>query len=167
MNIALIGMPGAGKSVVGAELARIVRGTLIDPDIRIEDRYKKSLQEVLNEVGMARFLRIEAEISKDVFRDVDGIVLATGGSIVYSKDAMEELRRKSTIIYLKADYDTIARRIGDRPRGIVGLGERTLRALFEERCGLYEQWADVIVGGTGDPAEVALQCADAVRKGYI
>jgi shikimate kinase len=155
MNLTLIGMPGSGKTVVGRELAHALGYTVIDPDKIIEVSHGTTLQEVLDSMGEAEFLRTEALLSLKVMHEADATILATGGSIIYSEDAMEWLSAHSRVVYLKVEYDTVARRVGDTPRGIVGLGRKTLRELYDERCALYDRWAHVTIDGSKKPHEVA------------
>jgi shikimate kinase len=63
--------------------------------------------------------------------------------MVYCTQAMQHLQRISTIAYLVVPLSTIQERIGNEPRGIVGLGTKTLDEVFAERITLYEAYADV------------------------
>ena len=73
-------------------------------------------------------------------------MIATGGSVVYGKKAMEHLCSIGTVLYLKLSYETIADRLGDlNERGVAVKNGQTLEELYEERIPLYEKYADVIV----------------------
>ena len=77
-------------------------------------------------------------------------VLATGGSAVYSADAMAHLKTTGPVVYLRVAYDEVARRVGDVvARGVVMPAGYTFRDLYDERCALYERYADVVVDTTG------------------
>ncbi|NYT18836.1 MAG: shikimate kinase, partial [Methanosarcinales archaeon] len=70
-------------------------------------------------------------------------IIATGGSMIYSEAAMEHLRSISTIVYLDAPFERIARRIDPSKRGVVGLKDKNLKELYNERRVLYEKYRDV------------------------
>ena len=75
-------------------------------------------------------------------------IIATGGSAVYSDEAMKHLAEIGTIVYLKITYDQLVSRLSDlQERGVVlkgGIG-MSLRELYDERLPLYEQYAEVTV----------------------
>ena len=82
--------------------------------------------------------------------------------MVYGKEAMRHLSEISTVVYLKLSYETIAERIQDtEKRGVVLRPGQTLKDLYEERCPLYEQYADVTVdaeqGQAGDVMNLILE----------
>ena len=77
-------------------------------------------------------------------------VIATGGSAVYGKEAMEHLGRTGCMVYLKLPYEELKERLGDlRERGVVLKEGFTLYDLFEERSPLYEKYADITVDCSG------------------
>ena len=89
-NIILIGMPGAGKSTVGVILAKTLGMRFIDTDILIQQQTGRRLQEILNEDGPDAFQQIEEEAILSLHpRDS---VIATGGSVVWSRGAMGHLK---------------------------------------------------------------------------
>jgi shikimate kinase len=73
-------------------------------------------------------------------------VISTGGSVVYSDKIMGRLRAASTVVYLRARYETIEYRVSLAPhRGIAAEGTQTLRDIFDERIPLYERYGDLTV----------------------
>lgn len=94
-NIALIGMPGVGKSTVGVVLAKNMGMSFLDSDLVIQEQEGKRLHELIGEHGMDGFLEIEARVNASL--NPRAAVIATGGSAVYSGRAMEHLRRLSLI----------------------------------------------------------------------
>lgn len=142
MNITLIGMAGAGKSVVGKVLARRLFFDFIDTDKIIEKKRGKKLQQIINEAGEEKFLRIEEKMIIGL-KLVDRCVIATGGSAVYSKKAMAFLAKRSLIVFLDAPIAAISKRIPDKDtRGIINL-KKGLRLLYKERLSLYKHYADL------------------------
>lgn len=141
-NIILIGMPGAGKSTVGAALAKRLGYGFIDSDNVIEENCGKPLSLILSEKGQDGFLEIENFINATI--DVKNYVIATGGSAVYGNDAMEHFARIGDIVYLKLSYKEIAARLGDlEERGIALKGGQTLEDIYAKREPLYEKYAQI------------------------
>lgn len=148
MIITLIGMPGAGKSAVGKALARELGYSFVDIDERIEGRAGMPLHEVLNSAGDLEFVRIEEQEVLDL-RRVDNTVISPGGSIVYSEKAMKKLKAMSKVVFLSVSLDTIKKRIGNAPRGIVGLEEKGIERIYEEREKIYRKYADEVINCEG------------------
>lgn len=143
-NIILIGMPGAGKSTVGVVLAKKMGYCFVDSDLVIQERTKKLLHEIITEKGQEGFLEVENQVNASL--ELEHTVLATGGSAIYGKEAMEHLKEIGTVVYLRLSYHTIARRLGDlRQRGVALKEGQTLQDLYEERIPYYEKYADITV----------------------
>jgi shikimate kinase len=153
MNITLIGMPGAGKSTVGRELARRLDYRLIDTDDLIRQETGLTIGENLTRLGDAGFIQLEEEIVLHL-GDLDRCVVSPGGSVVYSRKAMEFLRQKSVVIFLKVPVKVIQARVGPQ-RGVVRLQGRTLPELFGERLPLYEKYAHRAIDADGEAGLVA------------
>lgn len=144
----LIGMPGAGKSTIGVILAKVLGYQFIDSDLLIQEKYRGKLKDIIEREGQERFLTIENEVNKNIC--VENTVIATGGSAVYGKEAMKHLKKSGVVVYIKLSYDTIENRLGNiRKRGVVLRAGQTLFDLYEERCPLYETYADIIINGEG------------------
>lgn len=147
-NIVLIGMPGVGKSTIGVILAKILAYHFLDSDLVIQEREGKRLFEIIETEGTEGFLKIENAVNASL--DVQRTIIATGGSAVYGKEAMEHFKEIGEVVYLKADYPTIRKRLGNLEKRGVALKEgQTLKDLYDERCALYEKYADVIVDEQG------------------
>lgn len=157
-------MPGSGKSYVGEKLSQSLGFSFADPDKILEYAKGKPLQEILESLGEEAFLLEEADLSIASLEGTDEVVLATGGSIVYSEKAMEELNRLSKIVYLKVGFETIQQRIKEAPRGIVGLENRSLAELFKERTALYEKWASITIDASQEAEEVVEEALKAIKS---
>lgn len=143
-NIVLIGMPGVGKSTIGVILAKEIGYRFLDSDLLIQEREGKLLKDIIAEQGINGFLQVENEVNKSI--QTKKTVIATGGSVVYGEEAMEHLKEIATIVYLSCPYDRLTRRLGDlKGRGVVLREGQTLRTIYEERCALYEKYADITV----------------------
>lgn len=157
-NIVLIGMPCAGKSTVGVLLAKTMLFDFIDTDLLIQRRWNASLCELIGLNGADGFLRMESSVICEL--DCVNCVVSTGGSAVYSDEAMRQLRRNGIVVYLSVPIGELERRMGDiKTRGVVTHGDATLAGLFREREPLYLKYADVTVGCAGKTPE---QCVDAI-----
>ena len=142
MNITLIGMPGAGKSTIGRALAQRLNYTFIDVDCLITEKAGMTLQALIDRQGDSALIRFEEEAILKL-EEVDECIISPGGSVVYSEKAMEHLKKVSKIVFLDAPFRSIVKRIHNtRKRGIVGLRDRSLKELFEERVILYKEYAD-------------------------
>ena len=142
--ISVIGMPGSGKSTVGATLARALGLELVDADGLIEAQEQQTLQQIIDTRGNAVFRAIEEQVLTQM--PLFSSVISTGGSVIYSEKIMARLSAHSTVVYLRARFETIEYRVSLAPhRGIASDGEQTLRDLYEERVPLYERYGDIVV----------------------
>lgn len=143
-NIVLIGMPGCGKSTVGVVLAKAMAMDFIDADLVIQRQTGKRLSVLLDELGNSGFRALENSVNAGL--QAENSVIATGGSVVYGREAMEHLRQLGTVVYLHLSYEQIEERLGDlHARGVTIKPGWTLRDLYNERCPLYAQWAHLTV----------------------
>ena len=155
-NIILIGMPGCGKTTLGTELSEKIGYGYIDSDSVIVAREGKRLSEIIAEKGRETFLDIEAKINSELC--ANRCVIATGGSVIYRDYAMEKLKEKGTIVYIKLPYEVIARRLGDlKKRGVALKDGFTLLDLYNERAPLYEKYADIIVELNGESVSKSVE----------
>jgi len=141
-NVVLIGMPGSGKSTLGVILAKSLSMPFLDTDIHIQTQEARDLQSIILASGMEGFKRLEERHILSL--SCTGHVIATGGSAVYSRDAMQHLRRHGTVVFLDLSLDLLRERIRDMDaRGIVRGPGQDLKALYEERRPLYRRYAHV------------------------
>lgn len=142
-NIALIGMPGVGKSTLGVIIAKILGYRFVDTDLIIQEKCKMLLKNIIEKEGVDGFIETENRICASL--DAKSSVIATGGSVVYGKDAMEHLRSIGTVVYLKQDFEVISKRLSDiKNRGVVLHEDQTLFDLYTEREPLYRRYAHII-----------------------
>lgn len=146
-NIVLIGMPGCGKSTVGVFLAKIVGYNFIDSDLLIQSREGKKLYEIIDEKGIDVFNQIENEVNASI--EAKNTVIATGGSVIYGKEAMEHLRTIGTVVYLYVTPEELTARIDNfATRGISIREGQSFEQLYNERAPLYEKYCDIKVDCT-------------------
>lgn len=143
-NIVLIGMPGVGKSTVGVILAKVLGYQFLDADLVIQQQEGKLLKEIIAETGTEGFIQVENRVNAGI--QCERTIIATGGSVVYGKEAMEHLKNIGTVVYLEVPYEIIEKRLSDiKGRGVVLKKGQTLRELYLERTPLYEKYADLRV----------------------
>ena len=91
-------------------------------------------------------VELDERLSRSVLLGLGGVVVDTGGSVVYCTEAMEHLSEIATIVYLKLDLYSLERRLGNlKQRGVVLKEGQTLKDLYDERCPLYEKYADIVI----------------------
>ena len=143
-NIVLIGMPACGKSVTGVVLAKSLKMNFLDADLLIQEEAGKSLQDIINEDGIAAFKALEERVLSSI--SVKNTVIATGGSAVYYESAMEHLKKNGIIVYIEAPLKEVKRRLRNiRTRGVAMEKGETIESLYHARMPLYEKYADIIV----------------------
>lgn len=162
-NIVLVGMPSCGKSTVGVLLAKNLGYKFIDTDLLIQQEQGKLLCEIISETGTDEFLKIENHVGCEL--DVENTVISTGGSMVYSGEAMAHLKKNGFVIYLKIDYPTLCQRLGDYVhRGVVLKNGATLEDMYAERSALYEQYCDAFVTEFGSIGQTITSCEKVARQ---
>lgn len=147
-NIILIGMPGVGKSTVGVILAKILGYKFIDTDLLIQESENRLLHEIIESDGVDGFIEIENKVNSCI--NTEKSVIATGGSVVYGREAMKHLSEIGTVVYLRLDYTKLKYRLGNiKNRGVVIKKGQRLTDLYNERTPLYEKYADIIIDENG------------------
>lgn len=151
-NVILIGMPGVGKSTLGVLLAKALGYRFLDTDLVLQAQEGRLLREIIASEGIDGFLALEGRVCGSL--QADRSVIATGGSVVYSPEAMAHLRSMGTVVYLKLGYNALARRLGSlKKRGVILRPGQTLKTLYQERTPLYAQYAHLTVDCGGQDVE--------------
>ena len=154
-NIALIGMPGSGKSSAGRRLAEIMGRPFSDTDELVEAAAGKTIPEIIEKDGEEAFRLLETR-QLDAETKKHGLVIATGGGVVTRPENLDLLRQNSLIVYLKRELsglDTTGRPLSQS----IGI-----RALAEQRLHLYEAWSDRSVQADPDPGRTASRILEEV-----
>ena len=146
-NIALIGMPGCGKTTVGRALADLLGRPFYDADEQIEARAGRKIPDIFAQDGEAAFRKLETEVLAELSRQ-SGAVIATGGGVVTREENRDLLRQNSTIVWLQRDLHSLP--LAGRPVS----QSRPLNELAAERMPLYRAWSDAAVEVCG-PEETA------------
>lgn len=128
----------------------------------MEETYQLPLPQIVEKFGEEDFLNKEAALIISETSSRDHIVISPGGSVIYRQTTMEHLKDISQIIYLKVPQEILEQRIGNIPRGIVGIGPRSFSDIYHERTVLYERWCDHTILGDADPDVVVKNILDAI-----
>lgn len=147
-NIVLIGMPGCGKSTIGIVLAKRLGYHFLDTDLLIQEETGELLSQTIERIGNSGFLDVENQVLSKI--DVTKTVIATGGSAIYGKEAMENLKKQGVIVYIKLPLWNLKQRLGDlKDRGVPLKKGQTLRDLYKERVVYYQKYQDISVNTKG------------------
>lgn len=154
-NIYFVGMMGTGKTSVGRHLARSLKRDFFDSDQIIEARAGVSISWIFDLEGEEGFRNREQTVISELTA-LAGIVLSTGGGAVLRLENRRLLRSRGCVIHLHGPVEQLHRRLSrDRGRPLLQKGGRkdTLRRLWAERSGLYEEVCDYrfLSGGGAKP----------------
>lgn len=155
--LALVGMPGCGKSTVGRHLARHLGLRLVDADHEIEQRIGMPIRSYFEAHGEAAFRDVEQQVVGELCAET-GIVLATGGGAVLREGNRRALRKHCHVFYLRSTPEELFRRLRhDTHRPLLQVADplRRLRELYRERDPLYRQVAHYVIE-TGRPSVPSL-----------
>jgi shikimate kinase len=150
--IALVGMPGSGKSTVGRQLARQLGRAFVDSDHEIERRIGMPIKAYFDRHGEAAFRDLEQSVIAELAAREDG-VLATGGGAVIRPENRRHLSAGGPVIYLRSTPEELFRRLRhDSQRPLLQVADplRRLRELFRDRDPLYREAAQFVIE-TGRP----------------
>lgn len=153
LTLALVGMPGCGKSTVGRHLARQLGARFVDTDHEIESRIGGSIRTFFEQQGEAAFRDLESQVIAELCGSPH-TVLATGGGAVLRAQNREQLRQHCVVVYLRSSPEELFRRLRhDTHRPLLQVGDplRRLRELHRERDPLYRQTARFVIE-TGRPS---------------
>ena len=170
--VVLIGPPGAGKSVVGPLVAARLGVEFRDTDADVGTVAGKPVGDIFVEDGEESFRELERAAAASALSESStlrehGGVLALGSGAVLD-DNVRRLLAGLPVVYLSASFGTVERRIGlDRPRVVVpGNPRGRLRAMLDERAGLYQRLAAVTVETDDlDPHELADEITGRIAEG--
>ena len=141
-NISIIGMPGCGKSTIGAALAKQLGKTFVDLDAEIERRTGQTIPDIFAREGEAAFRRYEAETLADVAKQ-NRQVIACGGGVIKSAANVRALRQNGPVLWVRRPIEKLA--TGGRP---LSKGGAALKQLEEERTPLYQAAASAVLDNT-------------------
>ncbi len=152
-NIVLIGMPAVGKSTIGVLAAKSLGFAFIDTDLIIQQNTGRLLQDIIDKDGLDAFCIDEERAICSVSAEQNAVI-ATGGSAVYSREAMLFLKKHGLVYYLSLPTEEISKRLTNiTTRGIAKRPEDTIEDVFRRRAELYAEYADITVDCFGKTPE--------------
>jgi shikimate kinase len=173
MNIILIGYRGSGKSTVGSRLAARLQMRFVDTDDLIEERQGVPISDIVKSYGWDHFRRLEKSIIEEISKG-DHLVIAPGGGAVLDTDNVNALKRNGFIIWLKADQQTLLKRIqkdqGSSTRRPTLTGKGTLEEIEEtisERGPFYEKASEIQIDTSELDVEAVVEDILTVLKGKM
>ena len=162
--IALVGLPGGGKSTVGRQLAKRIKARFVDSDVVLEERIGMPIRLFFEQHGEDLFRDHEEAVIDELTSTAQAaagggpLVVATGGGVVLRPANRRHLRERTTVIYLRSTPEELFRRLRhDTQRPLLQVKDpmAKLRELYEQRHPLYEETAHHCVD-TGRPSVGAL-----------
>jgi len=148
MNIVLIGVRGSGKSAVGSRLAGRLRMKFVDTDDLIESK-EGHISDIVKSKGWDHFRILEKSVIEEISKG-NNLIIAPGGGTVLDTDNVNALKRNGFIIWLKADPQTLLKRIqkdqGSSNRRPTLTGKGTLKEIEEtisKREPFYEKASEI------------------------
>jgi shikimate kinase len=151
--VALVGLPGAGKSAVGRRLGARLNLPFVDTDHVIEQRIGCSIRDYFEREGEIAFRDLEQTVIADLCAQPHG-VLATGGGAVLREVNRKQLRDHFHVIYLRSSPEDLFRRLRhDVKRPLLQVADPLgrLRELHDARDPFYRETAHDVVD-TGRPS---------------
>ncbi len=145
MNIVLVGYRGTGKSTVGRLLAARLGRELVSTDAEIVKRAQRTIPEIVAQEGWEYFRDLESGICREL-AGRDQLVIDTGGGAILRAQNVEALKKNSTVVWLTASVETVAKRIGgdsQRP-SLTGTNSFVdeIQDVLRERTPKYQAAAD-------------------------
>lgn len=162
MIVYLVGMPGAGKSVVGRELAGRLGVPFVDLDERIEAEAGASVAEIFRRDGEAGFRALEAATLVRASTQ-DPSVVACGGGVVLEPANRITLRNTGVVVFLHAPLELLRARIRPAAERPLIQHDGDLERLLQDREPLYREFAAHVVDGSASPGAVADAIVEELR----
>ena len=160
-NIYLIGMPGCGKSTIGAKVAEKIGISLIDADEYIEEREGRTIPAMFEE-GEAVFRKAETDALKDLALK-DNLFVATGGGIVTVPENIDIMKSSGKIVFIDASVEFILDKSSLEGRPLLK-DKNKIYELYKSRISLYRKAADYTIENDGILSDVCKRLEQVVRK---
>ncbi len=140
MRLYLIGMPGCGKSTLGKKLSKKLNYDFIDMDNYIEQKACMFIDEIFDAYGEEYFRALETNTLNE-FKELDNVIISTGGGIIKNKNNKELMDGKC--IYLYVEPSELEKRLDKSSTVRPLLKEKTVYQLYDERKDLYDYFKDI------------------------
>jgi shikimate kinase len=161
-SIILIGMPGSGKTTIGAIVGRKLNCPFFDMDEMIMQMTGRSIDSLFLE-GEETFRDAESAACKR-FMDLGSVVIACGGGVILRQSNIKLLKKAGSIIFIDRPADKIAIDIKLSKRPLLKDGIENLYKLYEDRYSLYKNAADFIICNDGTAYQAAEKIIDLINR---
>ena len=157
-TIALVGLMGVGKSSIGRRLALALDLPFRDADTEVETAAGRTITEIFQTFGEQAFREGERKVIARLM-DEGPFVLATGGGAFINDETRALIKARALSVWLKADLELLARRIGRKDTRPLVSGKdplEVLTTLAEVRYPTYAE-ADIVVETGDTPHQEAVE----------
>ena len=170
MNIVLIGYRGSGKSTVGSKLAARLKLKFVDIDDLIEEGQGVPISDIVKSHGWGHFRKLERSTIEEISKE-DRLIIAPGGGAVLDTDNINALRKNGFIIWLKADKQTLLKRLNQdlgtssRRPTLTGKGvSEELKEVLSLRESIYDRVSEIQIDTSMIDAETVVENILSVLK---
>jgi len=161
-NIVLCGFMGAGKTVVGKELSKIMGRKFIDTDEMIEKEQGIAIKAIFATHGEDYFRELEHEVCCRISTMKNCVISTGGGALTFPRN-VEVMKQGGKVVFLDASFETICERVGESSTRPLFQDREEAKKLYDERKAKYEAAADVVVSGDMSARKTALDLAEMFR----
>ncbi|RMH81017.1 MAG: shikimate kinase [Acidobacteria bacterium] len=136
-KVFLVGFMCSGKTTVGKSLAKTMGWNFVDVDQEVERSEGMTIEKIFSLKGEEYFRRREWQTLMEISKG-EGIVISTGGGLGASPEAMEWMKERGLVVWLKVSFDTFLKRCGEDPkRPLLKRSTEEILRLFEDRSKVY------------------------------
>lgn len=163
-HVVLIGMMGTGKSTVGRLVADALQRPFLDSDDAVAQRFGRSVSEIFEVDGEARFRELECEVMADLLSSPTPSVIAAAGGTVLRPETRTRMGASGTVVWLRAPVEVLVGRTerGTHRPALASDPRATLMQMEQDREPLYREVADLVVDADAPLASVVSQVVASV-----
>ncbi|MGE5041591.1 MAG: shikimate kinase [Candidatus Levyibacteriota bacterium] len=168
MKIVIIGFMGSGKTTVAVQVGKLTGMKVIEMDeLILTSAKRKTVNELFEKDGELRFRELEIETAKKI-KDMDNVVVSTGGGVVMNKIIIDYLRQNNgVIVHLETSFYEIERRLAKEKDKPLFKNVLAARKLYEFRHPLYDFFSDYMVMTNGKSTQqVAHEVVEKLAQDY-
>ncbi len=139
-KIFLVGMPGAGKTTLGQQLAKSLEWPFVDLDHEIESRETKTIAQIFTEQGETAFRLMESEVLKSLSDSPKSLIIATGGGAPCFHENMELMNLSGKTLFIDPEIDVLVKRVSQEHQRPLFHGtdvRKKLEELYQIRASVY------------------------------